>query len=439
MTDQHDWLDDDDLVETIVRAGSVAKGAAVLGVPRSSLTSRIGKQGLNERVRQGLAERNLQVVTETVPKTGRDHVTSDDPAEWGDIEALLKSRGLNPADWIVVRVRVNEWGENSDGDPLKQLRVDLVPSALDALMPARVDGWRPPARIPVAPKQDAELVVFFGDHHAPHHDAGLHAAACEWLRKNKPGRGVICGDLLDYDTLSRHRHNPRWSRTAQECVDAAYGVLRGYVQASPSTRWQLLSGNHEDRMRNAAIDQLLGVHGLTQAVEPGEMRGHAVLSVSHLLRLDELGIEWVGGDDEYSHAQVKVSPHLAARHGWISRKGSGASAIATLDSLRYSVFIGHCHRQAMVFHTAHDIDGTPKELVGVEIGTMAEIRGGLGYVAGGVPNWQQGFATARIWPDGFFSADLAKYVGGSLVWANQRYCPAGGPAPEPLAPALAVA
>lgn len=356
-----------------------------------------------------------------VADNARDHVLSDDPAEWGDIDALLRSRGLDPADWVVVRVRVNEWGENKEGEPLRQLRVDLEPHSINALLPARVDGWRPPPRVPVTPKRDAELVVFFGDHHAPHHDPDLHQAACEWLRKNKPDRGVICGDLLDYDTVSRHRKNPRWSRDAQDCVDSAYSILRAYIQASPGTRWQMVSGNHEDRMRNAVIDHLLGVYGLTRAAEPGETRGEAVLSVRHLLRLDELGVEWVGSDDEYSHAQIKVTPHLAARHGWIARKGSGASAIATLESLRYSVFIGHCHRQAMVFHTAHDIDGTPKELVGVEIGTMALIRGGLGYVAGGNPDWQQGFATARVWSDGFFSADLAKFVGGSLVWANQRY------------------
>jgi hypothetical protein len=175
-------------------------------------------------------------------------------------------------------------------------------------------------------------------------------------------------------------------------------------------------------MRNAAIDQLLGAYGLSQAVKPGELRGHAVLSVSHLLRLDELGIEWVGSDDEYTQAQIKINKHLAVRHGWIARKGSGSSALATLDHLRYSCIIGHCHRQAQVHHTAHDIDGSPKQLVGVETGTMAQIQGGLGYAV--APDWQQGFATARIWPDGFFSTDLAKFVKGNLVWANQRMTPA---------------
>jgi hypothetical protein len=378
----------------------------------------------------GLREEIHAAGTKTLSIDDGQHVTSDDPAEWGDIDTLLQSRGLNVADWVVVRVRVNEWGENSDGVPLRQLRVDLLPRSFDTLLPARTDGWRPPPAVATIPKRDAELVVFFGDHHAPHHDPDLHAAACAWLRKNKPDRGIICGDILDYDAVSRHRKNPQWKAEAQECTDGAYTLLRGYVQASPNTRWQLLSGNHEDRMRNAVIDNLAGIYGLTQGIAPDEERGEAVLSVIHLLRLDELGIEWVGSDGEYAHEQIKISPHLAARHGWIARKGSGASAVATLDALRYSVFIGHCHRQAMVAHTAYDIDGTPRNLVGVEIGTMARIRGGLGYAVNA--NWQQGFATARLWPDGFFSADLAKFVDGSLVWANQRYGPLE-PEPTPIA------
>jgi hypothetical protein len=392
------------------------------GIARPTFDSHISTHpGLRDEIREARTTK-LTVADDT------DHITSDDPEEWGDIQALLRSRGIDPDDWVVVRVRVNEWGENKEGEPLRQLRVDLVPRSMDALLPARTDGWRPPPRLATAPKDDAELVVFFGDHHAPHHDPDLHTAACAWLRKNKPARGVICGDLLDYDAVSRHRKNPAWASTTQECLDSAYSILRSYVQASPTTRWQMLDGNHEARMRNAVLEHLLGIHGITRAVAPEEVRGQAVLSAAHLLRLDELGIEWVGTDDEYSHAQVRVSPHLAARHGWISRKSSGASAISTLDALRYSVFIGHCHRQAMVFHTAHDIDGAARELVGVEIGTMARIQGGLGYVPGGNANWQQGFATARIWPDGFFSADLAKFVGGSLVWANQRYLPEAKPA-----------
>jgi hypothetical protein len=382
--------------------GNRAAAARELGVPASTFKCYCDREGLT-------AERHLTTVADG------DHVTSDDPTEWGDVPALLRSRGISPDDWVVVRVRVNEWADQ------RQLRVDLVPRSFNSLLPARSDGWRPPPRVVQAPKDDAELVVFFGDQHCPHHDPVLHAAACQWLRKNRPARGVLLGDLLDFDGVSRHRSNPEWATSMQECVDSAYGVLRGFIQASPGTRWQMVSGNHEDRLRNAIIDQLKGVYGLAQASGDDEPRGDAVLSVKHLLRLDELGVEWIGSDGEYTHQQIKVSPQLAARHGWIARKGSGSSARATLEHLGYSCVIGHTHRQSRVFHTTHDIDGRQIQLEGIEAGTMARTRGGLGYAPS--PDWQQGFATARIWPDGFFSCDLAKFIDGSLVWANQRFAP----------------
>ena len=43
----------------------------------------------------------------------------------------------------------------------------------------------------------------------------------------------------------------------------------------------------------------------------------------------------------------------------------------------------------------------------------------LGYTV--APDWQQGFATATIYPDGTFKLDLATYVNNTLYWRDQRY------------------
>jgi hypothetical protein len=37
------------------------------------------------------------------------------------------------------------------------------------------------------------------------------------------------------------------------------------------------------------------------------------------------------------------------------------------------------------------------------------------------PDWQQGFATVEVWPDGYFNIDTAKYVNGALMWRDQRF------------------
>ena len=178
----------------------------------------------------------------------------------------------------------------------------------------------------------------------------------------------------------------------------------------------MIDGNHEDRLRNSVLDHLSAVFGVRRAAE-SDQDEQPVLSTPFLLRLDELGVEWEQPEGGYENAQIRVTSELAARHGWVVKKGSGASALTSIDRLRYSVIIGHTHRQAIVHHTAHSIDGKPKTLLGCEAGTLASIEGGLGYATS--PDWQRGFATADIYGDtGLFKVDLATYVDGVLLWRD---------------------
>jgi hypothetical protein len=50
---------------------------------------------------------------------------------------------------------------------------------------------------------------------------------------------------------------------------------------------------------------------------------------------------------------------------------------------------------------------------------MCRVDGGLGYVVN--PDWQAGFATAVVWPDGSHVLELATFVDGALRWRDQRY------------------
>lgn len=394
---------DAEVIANLERHGGITGYAQELGVSGPGLRHALYRRGLLDFAPRGSAAK--PAVTSSDVKG----LSSDDPVEWGDVRALIERRGLKPDEWVITRARVNEWAEH------RQLRVDLAPRS-DVLAPARTDGWRPP-RVPRRkPGRDGELVAFFGDHHAPHHDEDLHVAVCAWLREHKPHRAVLLGDLLDLDQVSRHRHEPSWTASVQDTIDAGYRILRGYIEASPGTRWQMLIGNHEARIRNAVLEHLRGLQGVCRADSTDP-----VLGVAHLLRLDELGVEHVCPTGGYEHEQVTVTENLAARHGWIARKGAGASARATIEHLRYSTVIGHTHRQSIIHHTAHSIDGEPRTLLGCEAGTLAKIKGGLGYAIS--PDWQQGFATASVYPDGAFKLDLATYVDGSLMWRGWRCQP----------------
>jgi len=393
-----------DLVESNT---SNRKIAARYGVNESSVRRYLADAGIKAKAKPGTGPtEGMRIISETSP----------DP---GDIERLLRDRGLKLAEWVVTSATLNEWqglAAESEVVSLGQIKANVRPR-VGMLLPARSEGWRPP-KVAKRTGGGPRLVAFLGDHHCPNHDPNLHAKVCAWLREYQPDEGIILGDLLDFDAVSRHRHNPEWYSSMQTCVDSSYSVLRAYVDASPGTRWRALAGNHEDRLRNAIIDNLRGVYGLTPGALEDEERDHPALSVQHLLRLDELGVEWVDAGGEYTHGQIQVTPELAARHGWIAKKGSGTSALATIDHLRYSVVIGHSHRQSIVHHTAHGMDGKPRTLLGAEAGTLAKIEGGLSYAV--APDWQAGFATASVWPDGTFKLDLATYVDGHLLWRDFR-------------------
>lgn len=342
-------------------------------------------------------------------------VSSDVPAEWGDIRALLKSRGLNPDEWIIQRARVNEWGDTS-GEMNAQLRVDLEP-VTSLIVPARAEGWRPPKPKPRKESGRPDLVAFLSDQHVPFHSVELHERVLEWLRAEKPDRVMLLGDLLDFDAISRWSPEPEHTAGVQETIDAAYGVLADYRAACPDAEFKMLAGNHEDRLRNSIIKNLGALYGIRRADMTDEP---SVLSTEYLLRLDELGIEYVGSDaGSYDHARVRVSDELQGIHGFVARKGSGASALSTLDHLRVSTVQGHTHRASAVYRTQWTIDNEPRTLVAAEAGTLAEIRDGLGHAAR--PDWQQGFATASVWGDGLFSLDLAIFVDGALLWRGRRY------------------
>jgi hypothetical protein len=336
----------------------------------------------------------------------------------GDPEDFMRAHGIDPDEWEITSQKLN-WWDSPTGDTLYQQTVHLKRKQSELLIvAARSDGWTPPAhegftRTRSEVDYDGKLVVFVGDQQAPFHDKNLHRLFCDWLEDNEPDEGVLIGDTVDFPDISRHRLNPENTATVNECIQSGYDLLRGYVEASQHTFWRKLAGNHDERLRNTLLDRAAALYGVARAGEK-----ESVLSVSHLLRLDELGIEYIDPQGGYSNGQVRVSDHLAARHGWLTAKGSGASALKTLEHLGYSVVIGHTHRQSLVYKTTHDIDGQTTTLAAAETGCMCRADG-LGYAV--TPDWQQGWATATIYADGKFRLDHATYVNGTLMWRDQRY------------------
>lgn len=353
-----------------------------------------------------------------------------------DPDTMLRQRGLDPDDWYIDSLRCNEWDGLQKGGvnktklyqtrfTVKRLHPELV------LLPPRADGWKPvkPKLLkPLAAQDTPELVVIVGDQQAPFHDQRLHELFLAWLVNNAPERGINLGDLMDFPDISRHKLDPENIAYAQECLQSGYGINRDYVFASPETEWQWMPGNHDWRLRDYVIQNAPLIAGLRRVDTP-EAAGEAVHGVQFLTRTDELGIEFIDPRGPYDLAQVQLSKNLAVRHGWLVRQKGGESAYKSLEKTGYSILVGHTHRQALVQHTVPEIDGTSRQLLAAEIGCMCRLdaeadrddRGRRFPSYTPMADWQRGFATAMVYPDGKFKVDLASYVNGVLLWQDQRY------------------
>jgi hypothetical protein len=396
---QRVWPSRDELEALLARHTSWDSAAEELNVPRTTLNSHCRAL-------------KLAAPSKSEPVEMKSVAAKDQ--ELGDVRKLIERRGLNPNDFELTNIRLNEWGKCSTCDTAQeQNRVDLKPRR-DILFPARSDGWTPPKERKSRHVKGKTLTALMGDFHAPLHDKALLECAVAWTREHKPEHIIFMGDLMDYgSTLSRHK-STGFEASLQTNVDDAYGILRAFAQASPGTKLTSLDGNHEQRMTSALESRgLIPLAHLTQA-EGGE----PVLSSRHLLRLDELGVQCVDppvkGYD-YSYCETQVCDGLVARHGYLSKTGAGASVLEHVKKLSRSLAIGHCHRLAVVYHSTWP-DDQHRQLIGIECGTMAEIRHGMGY-ATSAPDWQQGFAVIERHETGF-TADLAPYIGGVLRWRN---------------------
>ena len=324
---------------------------------------------------------------------------------------MLRERDLDPDEWEVVGMKVNEWETTTAGDegePVtslnRQTRMHLTPRKT-SIRAARPDGWKPPKPRPSRKTCETDTMLI-GDHQAPFHDRAMHGAVVNYLADVAPRRVVILGDLLDLPSVSKYTKKPLFHAATNECIDAAYKIICDYRSASPDSELFFLHGNHEQRLLNMLLRDFQEAAEIRRAEDD-----RPALSLDYLMRFDELGITSLSN---YPHDVLKLSENTAVRHGDKSRGGSGATGRAETQSRRYNIFVGHNHKQSITEHTAHDIDGDVTVTYGIEVGCSCEVKGGLGYAV--EPDWQQGAATATFDKDGTMTPELVSWTDGKLRW-----------------------
>jgi hypothetical protein len=151
-----------------------------------------------------------------------------------------------------------------------------------------------------------------------------------------------------------------------------------------------------------------------------------VLSVPYLLRLEELGIEYIAG---YPAGEKWITHDLVAFHGR-RVKSSGSSAAATVYDENVSSIFGHVHRLELQYRTVRDRQGA-KTLFGASPGCLARTDGAVPSTKGStdplgrhVPvseNWQNGVAVVTYTDSGEYSIELIHIENGKASFRGQRF------------------
>jgi predicted phosphodiesterase len=355
-----------------------------------------------------------------------DEVGRIDKVRIGDYQTTVKIRNedgsdrleqvTNRADSLVI---TPSW-ETGPEWPVIQPAAPTVVKATTAKRPD-TDGWRqavilPDPQIGYRRYEDGTL--------DPFHDEQAMAVALKLVRALRPDVVVNLGDFLDFAQFGTFEQEPAFALTTQAALDRGHRFLAEQRANAPEADIVLLEGNHDRRLLKATIKNAAAAFGLRRANVP---ESWPVLSVPHLLRLDELDVEYIEG---YPAGIYWVNENVACIHGHKVRS-AGSTAAAVIDDERVSTIFGHVHRIELQHKTRRTKDG-PRFSFAATPGCLCRLDGAVpstksstdsaGRPVGSVENWQQGVAVVTFEPgNGRFAYEVAAIYDGELTFRGQRF------------------
>lgn len=256
----------------------------------------------------------------------------------------------------------------------------------------------------------------------PIHDEAAIAIALAIIQDVNPELIVLLGDNLDLPEFGKYRQYPAFQRTTQKAVDWMGSFVAELRRMCPDAEIVWLAGNHEERLPNYIVDNAKSAFLIKRANTP---EGWPVMSVPHLCRLDDYGVNYVPG---YPAGNYWVNQNLRIVHGY-KVKSNNMTAYGYLDSEKVSVIYGHVHRREWAERTRMDFDG-PANVMAASPGCLARLDGAVpgvhtGYDLDGRPmriqeNWQQGLAVVRFTDSRFSYQQVAIHQDGNNRWADYR-------------------
>lgn len=258
----------------------------------------------------------------------------------------------------------------------------------------------------------------------PFHDEAAMAVALKIVRHLRPEVIVNLGDFVDFPEWGKYEQEPEFAQTTQHAVDRAHRFLAEQRAAAPEADIRLIEGNHDARLPKAIARNAMSALRLKRADAP---EAWPVLSVPFLLRLDELGVEYVAG---YPAGITWINENVACIHGHKVRSSASTAAVV-IDDERVTTIFGHIHRIEMQSKTRRTRAGA-KHAFAASPGCLCRIDGAVPSVKSAtdpmgrpvptVENWAQGLGVITYEPgDGRFAYEQVAIYDGEATFRGRRF------------------
>ncbi|NDE02328.1 MAG: hypothetical protein EBZ91_11405 [Gammaproteobacteria bacterium] len=260
----------------------------------------------------------------------------------------------------------------------------------------------------------------------PFHDDRAIALTLQIIRDAKPARIINLGDSFDApEWSSKFLVAPEFVMTTQPALDRLHRYLAEQQTEAPAgTRIELLEGNHDARLGVAVTKNAMAAMRLRQANAP---ESWPVLSMQHLLRLDDLGVTY---HDGYPAGRVKLAAGSDRITPLYAIHGERLTVSAVAKNERQSYVQGHIHRIQDHYET-FELEGGPITVNAWSCGCLCRTDGAVPSVRGGADvrgrpiqrqeAWQQGCAVVTVQADGTWAKEIIHIANGRAIWRGKEY------------------
>lgn len=260
----------------------------------------------------------------------------------------------------------------------------------------------------------------------PFHDDRAMAVFVEACRRMMPEKIQVLGDFLDLAAQGRWAQEASFALTTQAALDRGHEFLATLRAVCPEAEIVVIEGNHDKRMQNFVETNALAAFGLKRAGLP---ESWPVMSLPYLLRLDELGVEYV---DAYPAATDWDNDLTRNIHGTRANSKGSTTAQYVHELPHINTWSGHTHRVEVTYRSVLGPRGVPVESYSANPGCLCRTDGAVPSVHGAigasgsaariVEDWQQGFGALYFdehssWPFVYRIRDGVALVDGELISA----------------------